>query len=134
MNATTDRQNELQQEHDSLQQEIGEWRRWWNELSQMGEPHFGEMGTRLARFRDHLSQHFQHEEFRGPLAGRTDPEAASVWREHAQLLGELDQLIARLQKCGSDVGCWGGARRDFEGLLDRLHAHEEHEDRIVAGE
>lgn len=131
MNSTQNYVLSLEQEHEQLEQEILEWRRWWNELSQLGEPHFGEMGRRLSHFRDRLSQHFQHEEFRGPLAGRNEPETAGVWREHAQLVGQLDQLVNRLHRCGPDVGCWGQARRDFEEFLDRLHLHEANEARLI---
>ena len=134
MNSTRNYDLTLDQEHDQLEQEVLEWRRWWAELREMGEPHFGEMGDRLRHFRDRLSQHFQHEEFRGPLAGRTDPDTARVWREHAQLIGQLDHLVDRLHRCGPDVGCWGGARRDFEEFLDRLHAHEANESRLIADE
>ncbi len=127
----------LEHEHRQLHREIEEWRRWWQELSQLGEPHFGEMGDRLAQFREHLATHFQHEEFRGPLSGPVPSlaadQVAAIWQEHAQLLAELDDLIRRLHACGSEIGCWGEARQAFETFLDRLHAHEVHESKIVAG-
>lgn len=126
----------LEHEHRELNREIEEWRRWWRELSELGEPHFGEMGDRLAQFREHLSAHFRHEEFRGPLAGplpaQAADQAAAIWQEHAQLLAELDDLIRRLHACGPDVGCWGEARQAFETFLDRLHAHEVHESQVIA--
>lgn len=132
MQSAVDISMTLAQEHSALEREVAAWRDWWRELSEMGQPHFGEMGDRLARFREHLSKHFQHEEFRGPLAGRTGEAVAGIWREHAQLIATLDQLIDRLHQCGPDVGCWGGARTEFEALLDRLHAHEEREADLIA--
>jgi hypothetical protein len=131
MKTSTQTAATLEQEHQAIEQEVAAWRRWWDELSQMGQPHFGEMGDRLARFRERLSAHFQSEEFRGPLAGRPGPEVAALWREHAQMLAELDLLVARLHRCGPDVGCWGSARHDFESLLDRLHAHEQRETELI---
>lgn len=123
----------LQQEHDDLEAEVQEWRKWWGELSQLGQPHFGEMANRLSKFRDHLSAHFQHEEFQGPLAQEPGADVASLWREHAHLLAELDRHIERLRTCGPNAGCWGGARDEFEAFLNHLSRHEEHEKDILVG-
>lgn len=121
----------LEQEHCELEREVADWREWWRELSELGQPCFGEMSDRLQHFRSRLSAHFQHEKLRGPLAGQPGEPVAAIWRDHAQLLRDLDQLIARLQDCGPDACCWGGARREFEEFLDRLHAHELHEARLI---
>ena len=116
---------EMRSEHDSLQSEIDVWRDWWEQLSELGQPHLCEMGTRLNRFRKHLIAHFSHEE---SLVGINPPDIgikiAQMQSDHASLLHELDQLIARLTACEPDFGCWGDARRDFERFLDRLGQHE----------
>lgn len=52
----------LKREHTCLNQEISRWREWWAELCEIGLPHFGEMGDRVAHLRDHLINHFKHEE------------------------------------------------------------------------
>lgn len=121
----------LIQQHAELEREVADWRTWWRELSDFGQPRFGEMGDRLAGFRERLSRHFQEEEFRGPLAGRSGDSVAALWRDHALLLADLDRMVERLQACGPDVGCWSGARTDFESFLDRLHAHEGREAELV---
>ncbi|MFV0446322.1 MAG: hypothetical protein ACK5Q5_22340 [Planctomycetaceae bacterium] len=124
--------NSESQELRELEEEIASWRNWWSELSQIGQPHFGEMGDRLALFRRHLSAHFQHQEFHGPLAGHSDDDVAALWRDHALLLAELDVLVDRLHRCGPDVGCWGTAGKDVERLLEWLHQHEVRESQLVA--
>lgn len=126
---------DLPKEHLELEQEIADWRRWWSELCEMGEPHFGEMGDRLEQFRTHLLTHFQHEELHSPLAGPVPPHSmdavAGLWQDHADLLAELDLLIRRLHACGPDVGCWGDARRDFEAFLEHLFDHEAREQKVL---
>lgn len=122
----------LAEEHQALQEEIAVWRNWWDELSQLGQPHFGEMGDRLSQFREHLAGHFRHEESTFPTAGEAGALFADAFREHAQVLAELDQLVDRLRRCGPDVGCWGNARNSFEEFLDRLHAHETREAELLA--
>lgn len=126
----------LRNEHASLNREIEDWRAWWKELSDFGQPHFGEMGDRLALFRDHLRRHFEHEEsvesmtMVRQLPSREVGLAADLRDEHATLLGELEQIIDALRACEPEFDCWGQARQAFETFLDRLHAHEEAEERI----
>lgn len=127
----------LQKEHTLLDREIADWRAWWRELSEMGIPHFGEMGDRLTRFRDHLAAHFAHEEQQGCLPVVIGLPAGSVKQmaelrdDHSPMLAELDRLIARLQACEPDFGSWRNARQDFEAVLDRLNQHEQAEDHLL---
>lgn len=127
----------LRNEHASLEREVAEWREWWTQLKEIGDPHFGEMGDRLARFRDHLSAHFQHEETQEclPLVLAVSPltaqQIARLRDEHQQLLDDLDRLIERLHACDLERDCWGQARQDFETFLDRLNTHEAAEDRLL---
>jgi len=128
--------DELKDEHASLEHEIADWRTWWDELSQMGQPHFGEMAARLERFRDHLAAHFVHEEQIGLLPAvsqlpkETVDTVARLQDEHRPMLAKLNQLIVRLRACGPEIGCWGQARQEFEEFLDQLHQHEEAESRL----
>ena len=122
--------------HQSLATEIGEWRQWWEELAEMGEPHFGEMGTRLAQFREHLAAHFAEEENGAFLKlvnmadSQTVNEVARLQDEHKMFLTDLDSLVNRLQACDCDMGNWGNARTEFEDFLDRLNSHEEVEEEL----
>lgn len=127
----------LKREHASLIHEIDEWRDWWRELAEMGQPHFGEMGDRLAQFRDHLAAHFAHEkkqDYRAMDAELPVEKAGELARlrvEHAALLDDLDQLVDELQKCEPEIGCWSDARYEFEEFLNRLYAHEDAEDALL---
>lgn len=120
----------LKAEHSSLEREIADWRKWWAELREMGQPHFGEMGARLAQFRTHLAAHFAHEESQKALAlveelpPETVARLAELRDEHSGLLEEIDGLVERLQACQPQFDCWGDARREFDAFLTRLGAHE----------
>lgn len=115
----------IRTEHAALSREIADWRAWWQELSELGQPHFGEMGNRLAQFRAHLVTHMQHEEALLSEAPEEIAKELPRLREgHAGLLSELDRLIERLQACEPDFDCWGAAREEFERFLDQMQAHE----------
>ena len=122
----------IKSEHASLNREIADWRGWWEELKELGQPHFGEMGGRLAQFRAHLITHINHEE---SLLGEAPAEVAKalprLQEAHAGLLSELDRLIERLRACEPDFNCWGAARSEFEQFLDHLQAHEADEERLL---
>lgn len=134
---TTSEAAALRSEHASLDGEIAAWRQWWRELSEMGDPHFGEMGDRLAHFREHLAGHFAHEESQGclSLVIGLPPEAvkqmATLRDEHSSLMEELDRLVTGLHACDSEFDCWGKARQEFERFLDRLDTHESAEDSLL---
>lgn len=123
----------IKSEHASLNREIADWRQWWEELKEMGQPHFGEMGGRLAQFRAHLVTHIAHEE---KLLSESTAEVAKQLPRlrdgHAGLLSELDRLIERLRACEPDFECWSAARLDFDRFLDHLQAHEADEERLFA--
>lgn len=133
MNTTHEIAVELEQEHQALQQEAEEWRQWWRELQDYGQPRFGEMGERIAHFQAHLQSHFQHEETSGPLAegARVPPALRLHIRklriEHGQLLSELAAVIAGLNECGTAFANWGDARQKFEAFLDHLQRHDQEE-------
>lgn len=135
MNTTHEVILELDQEHQALQQEVDEWREWWRELQEFGQPRFGEMGERLAHFQAHMQSHFRHEETSGPLVESANLPLAVQQRirllrnEHGQLLSELAAIIARLSECGTAVANWSDARQEFEAFLNHLQKHDlkEHE-------
>ena len=123
-------------DHESLDQDIAEWREWWSELREIGRPHFGEMGDRLAYVREHLTAHVAQEENEGLLSVVVGADREVVLRiaklrdEHGELLADLDRIIVRLQCCEPPFDCWGMARAEFEDFLDRLNTHEEAEDAL----
>ncbi len=127
----------IKKDHESLEREIAEWRAWWGELSEIGNPHFGEMGDRLARFREHLAAHFKHEEDEGFLSLVMEADRdlilqiAELRDEHGKLLAALDELIGRLHSCDPVLGCWGKARELFEDFIDQLNTHEESEEALL---
>ncbi len=132
-----DRESVIKKDHESLEKEIAEWREWWGELSELGSPHFGEMGDRLAHFRDHLAAHFEREENQEFLSLVMDADrdvvlqVAELRDEHGELLTALDELIARLHCCDPVLDCWGRAREEFEDFIDRLNTHEEAEEAML---
>ncbi|MGD9854907.1 MAG: hemerythrin domain-containing protein [Planctomycetaceae bacterium] len=127
----------LKKDHEALDQDIADWRDWWSELSEMGKPHFGEMGGRLAKFRDRLAVHFADEEREGLLSLVMEGDRDVVLRiarlrdEHGELLAVLDGLIGRLRCAEPAFDCWGAARDEFEEFLDRLNLHEDAEDQLI---
>jgi uncharacterized coiled-coil DUF342 family protein len=126
----------LKSEHSSLEREIRDWRKWWAELKEIGKPNFGEMGLRLAQFREHLAAHFAHEESQKGLSlvenlrDETVEQLAGLRDEHASLLEELDRLIEQLQAREPKFSCWGDARKEFDAFLTRLDAHENAEEAV----
>ena len=124
----------LKAEHSSLEREIADWRQWWAELKELGQPHFGEMGARLAQFREHLAAHFAHEESQKALSlvENLPPimvqQLAELREQHEGLLEELEGLIERLQACEPQFDCWSDARNQFDAFLTRLDAHESAEE------
>lgn len=127
----------LRNEHASLDREITEWRTWWKQLDELGDPNFGQMGDRLERFRDHLQGHFAHEESDAGVAlfANLPPElskqADDLRDEHGKLLQQLNALVDRLHVCDLEHDCWGSARQDFETFLDQLNTHETAEDALL---
>lgn len=132
----TERQSlteEFRQEQHAAHQKIDEWRQWWEELSEFGQPRFGEMHDRLQLIRAHLKAHFRHEEQSGffqQIAEREPdyaPQCDRLVAEHQTLLNELDRLCTRLGTAEPEFENWGAANRAFEDLLRKLENHEKQE-------
>jgi hypothetical protein len=129
MSHTTLETIDLDLEHEALRQEVADWRVWWRELRELGQPRYDEMGSRLRQFRGHLLRHFRHEETAGPLAeGASEPtpngyRVRQLFGEHDQVLAQLDRLITQLN-AGDCFASWEAARGGFESILEVLHAHD----------
>lgn len=128
---------QFQHEQVDLHQEIDEWREWWRELSELGDPRFGEMADRLHHIRDRLKAHFQHEEqadlFK-EIAAKQPKHAEQTERllaEHKGFVGELDRLCDQLRGCTPKFECWGDAKLSFEEFLNELEAHETEEKKLL---
>jgi DNA repair exonuclease SbcCD ATPase subunit len=130
---------ELAEQHKAMEREISEWREWWHELDEFGEPRFEEMGVRLRRLHEGLAAHFQLEEQAGFFESilRTHPdrssEVAGFRHQHRELLSALEQLVERLSSPEAGYKTWGAARQDFEKFLNDLHAHEAAEGELGGG-
>jgi hypothetical protein len=128
--------SELAAEHEHVREMIGGLRAWWRELDELGQPRFGEMGTRVAELEEHLKRHFAAEEQGGymaePLkvAPHLTDQAGQLLAEHAVMLNGLDALRGRLCRCQPDFQCWSDARQALEQLVARLQRHEHAENQI----
>ena len=132
--------NLLQNEHERLNREITELRTWWQELRQIGTPHFGEMADRIHVFRDHLADHFQHEVSHhervaaAQLSGNAHERLAELHAEHDEFLERLDKLQVELTAFDAAINCWGDAGCAFDTILNDLEEHERNERVVLATE
>ncbi len=129
--------SQLDLENQKLRQEVDEWRQWWRELGEIGQPRFEEMAVRVARYRDLLGQHFVHEEQSVPFIEfvhsntSTMDDLHAIWEEHTELLTDLDRIVQKLNDCESGSMHWGDAHCVFETFLDQLQAHDEAESEVA---
>ena len=132
----TERQSlteEFQNEQHAMHRKIDEWRQWWQELSEFGQPRFGELHDRLRSIRDQLAAHFQHEEQSGffqrviEFKPEYEDHAAKLLKEHQNVLNELNALCRRLGKAEPEFESWGEANQAFEAFLQKLETHEKQE-------
>lgn len=127
---TSDDAQRLSDQHQAMKREIDDWRQWWHELDELGDPRFEEMGVRLARFHKDLADHLRLEEESGffDRMGERHPDRLSditrIRDQHAQLLAALQKLVDALTPSDVTYETWGAAREDFEAFLNDLHAHE----------
>jgi len=128
---------QFHEEQDRLHDRISEWRSWWEELSEWGEPRFGEMAQRLRLIRDRLRQHFQHEESAecyeqiSRIGPKYREESDRLVSEHGPLIDRLEYLCAQLEGCEPGIDCWGDAKRMFEEFLQELRSHERDENTLI---
>lgn len=136
---TTADARQLIDQHNAIQREISDWREWWYELKELGDPRFEEMGVRLGKLYEQLVKHFQLEERSGffDRMRETHPErrrdVVDLQHQHRHLLASLERIVARLSGPETGYKGWGAAHRDFEEFLDRLHSHEVEEDELGGG-
>lgn len=124
-------------EHRELMGKVAEFSQWWEQLDELGTPHFREMGNRLNELRGLLARHFADEEAGGYLGGILDvaPQFAHAVEElqpqHAQFLQSLDDLIGRLKAVEPPFESWQAAKREFDAFLGDLRTHERRENALA---
>lgn len=124
-----------QAEDRALEAGIAEIRRWMYEVSQFGEPHFGEIATRLKLFRQQLIQHFERE--REMLIEIADSHLTSTREVNAmgeqssvdrgRLFAQIDDLMERLNQVDPPFNSWQQAMKEVEDFIDVLEQHENRE-------
>jgi hypothetical protein len=125
--------DEFQSEQHAMHRKINEWRRWWKELSDIGQPRFGELHDRLRSIRDHLAAHFQHEEQSGffqrviEIEPECADQATALLAEHQKFLNDLNRLCTKLGPEEPEFESWGEANQAFEEFLRELEQHEKQE-------
>lgn len=108
-----------------------------NSVEPGGEPSFAEVTRILRGLRDELEHHFAQEESGGCLdeavsrCPKLSAEARRIEAEHAELLAEIDSLIAQAKT--QEPTAWNqvSLQRAFDGLFQRLRAHEKAENELV---
>ncbi|MBD3676170.1 MAG: hypothetical protein HUJ26_21885 [Planctomycetaceae bacterium] len=124
-------------EQHELHHKINEWRDWWSELSELGEPRFGEMHDRLQLIRQKLRTHFHREEESGFLHENSDlkekhsEQVTELLSDHRELLSDLDRLCEKLGATESGFVTWGQAKRSFDALLKELDRQEQIENQLM---
>lgn len=127
----------LLDEHEQLLAHMKDLNRWWTELDEHGLPKFGEMGTRVAGFRDLLAKHFEDEEQEGYFKPLMDEEPGfcimvpDFQKKHAVTLSRFDDFIDRLKQSQPPFKNWSEAMREFDSLMSDIREHENREIRLV---
>ena len=91
----------------------------------------------LRNLRGELQNHFAEEEAGGCLdeavsrCPRLSPDAKRLECEHADLLAEVDRLIAEAADSDAHVESRVTLQRDFDSLCRQLHAHEAAENDLL---
>jgi hypothetical protein len=125
-------------EFESAAAYVPELQRWIHDVSELGMPHFRELGNRLQCYRDLLAADFAAEEARGRMSGvgKCRPEC---WEEidelrhqHGQFLDELEVLVVKLCQDEPPYDSWQDAVRHFDELLMEIHRHEGRELQLLA--
>lgn len=93
--------------------------------------------ARLILLRDRLVHHFREEEQGGCLeeAQSRSPclseDVQALKTEHAGLLAELERIIAAANDLSQQSADFTSLRESFRDFLQKLHAHESAEERVL---
>ncbi len=132
--------DQWQSEDRQLKSYMDELREWMNQVNQLGIPHFGEAGSRLASLRQRLQQHFEREdEIVQSLAAHFVASDATVaalransGEDHQLILNRLDSLMKRLHQLEPPFESWLAAMNEIELFVEGLNQHEKDESNYVA--
>ncbi|WP_339730683.1 hemerythrin domain-containing protein [uncultured Gimesia sp.] len=140
MNKNTNSHEHLQNlldEHEQILSHMKTLNDWWTELDERGLPKFGEMGTRVQKFRDLLAKHFEDEEQEGYFKPVLDESPGfcimvpDFKEKHSTILTQIDDFISRLKQPEPPFENWSAALQEFETLLADLREHENKEIKMV---
>ena len=132
-----DRVERILGDHRDLLQSICCIRDWTRAVSEWGMPRFGELGSRLAPFRDSLALHFADEESGKYLRIVPEHEAQTMktlCEQHRHFLKRLDQLIAALRAPEPEYHSWKTAVEQVESLINDLCDHEQQDAAVLQNE
>jgi iron-sulfur cluster repair protein YtfE (RIC family) len=141
MNVTTTYKNpqkiyeNWQIEHRELEKWIHLMTQWMRQVSERGNPRFGEAATRLAQLRSYLILHFDHENdlcnHLMNLVEGTEAELDAVktqaTADHQGLLDQLDTLIEQLNALDPPFASWQVAMDQVRTFAGELNLHEARE-------
>lgn len=123
----------LLKDHQLLMEYLCGVREWTRDVSELGMPRFGELGTRLVTFRETLAEHFEDEESRecAILGSKHAPDTDGANNEwtglHHAYLEQLDDLVRRLKATEPEFPSWQDAVGAVEALITEICEHEEQE-------
>ncbi len=126
-----DRVGQLLSDHRALLSCICGLRDWTREVSEWGMPRFGELGSRLAPFREILAHHFADEESAKYFQIVPVPGTLSLSDQHHRILERLDGMIISLRAPEPEFGSWQIAVQQVETLIAEICDHEEHESGVL---
>lgn len=128
-----------QSEDRKLETCIDEIREWMYEVSQLGNPHFGETATRLKPLRRRLVQHFEREDemvaaiAKSHLTSTRKVNAMSKQssRDRERIFSHLDGLMDRLNQLDPPFVSWERAIEEVEEFVAVLEQHERREAKSI---
>ena len=129
-----DRVEQLLSDHRALLECICGVRDWTRAVSEWGMPRFGELGSRLAPFREALVLHFAEEESGKYSEIALRPTAHTMLRlndQHQQILERLDKLIGSLRAPEPEFHSWQAAVEQVESVITEICDHEQHESGLL---
>lgn len=117
---------------------VAELQQWIVEVSELGMPHFGELGQRLMCYRETLEKQFSEEECSPQFSGGSkqfsecSQELSMLCQQHAQFLDELDNMVVKLHQEPPPYDSWQDAVRQFQELQTEIERHTGREQQLVS--
>ena len=129
----------LAKEHRNVNKRIADLKKFWLEVSELGEgPKFEELKAHVGAFGELLSAHMAREEhlfhdMRHLLDSNTGERVSQLTLEHAEFLQRLLENVDRLDRdkeyCNN--ADWQAIGDEIEDLIERLADHEAAETALI---